>query len=89
MYTTVNSLERKSNKTTYASLFLLKVELYMKLNGIFKIYFQHLTLVPAPLQDFTIPTVLSNNNPSVSEVADDQAVKVLETVFHISSFRGK
>ena len=57
----------------------------------FKIYFQHLTSAPAPVQDITIPTVLeSSDNPSIStEVADDHTLRVLKSIFHHSSFRGK
>ena len=56
-----------------------------------KIYFQHLTSAPAPVQDITIPTVLeSSGNPSIStEVADDHTLTVLKSIFHHSSFRGK
>ena len=56
-----------------------------------QIYFQHLTSAPAPVQDATIPTVLeSSDNLSIStEVADDHALRVLKSIFHHSSFRGK
>lgn len=47
--------------------------------------------MPAPGQDFTIPLMLQSNDTLApcSEEAVDNRVRVLESIFHHRSFRGK
>lgn len=54
-------------------------------------FLQQLSNVPAPVKDITMPTMFENNdNASLStEGTDDQELRVLASIFHHSSFRGK